>query len=102
MVLSKPYLFIAGPPDVFGMAGEGLTHPYNLAPADGLQKQEESLAGKMGASLIVVNREDGKQLKELKLDAPPVWDGMVGIERKLFIAGTDGRIVCIETAGESK
>jgi hypothetical protein len=102
MVLSGGNLFLAGPPDVFGTSPEGMQHPYNLAPEENLKQQDASIRGKNGAVLMVVSALDGKKLSELKLDAPPVWDGMAGANGRLYIAGTNGKIVCVNTGEGSE
>ena len=40
--------------------------------------------------------EAEKQLAEYKLDTPPVWDGMAIADGKLYIAGMDGSVVCMQ------
>ncbi len=90
MVLGGTHLFIAGPPDAFGTSLDNMKHPYNLAPADGLEEQEAALAGKKGAALIAVSTADGTTAAKLELDAPPVWDGMAGANGRLYLSGTDG------------
>ena len=41
----------------------------------------------------LVAAETGKTIREIKLDAPPVWDGMAVAGGRVFIATIDGRIV---------
>jgi hypothetical protein len=37
---------------------------------------------------------------KLQLDAPPVWDGMIAVEGRLYISLADGSIVCLGEAKE--
>ena len=37
----------------------------------------------------------GNKLSEVKLDAPPVWDGMAATTGRLFISTMDGKVVCL-------
>jgi len=47
-----------------------------------------------GGVLRVVSCKTGKTLGELKLDSPPVWDGLAAAEGKLLVSLTNGKIVC--------
>ena len=94
MVLSGKTLFVAGPPDVLGNKTPEGNHPYTLVSAKALAEQEAAFAGRKGAVLWAVSADDGKKLSELKLAAPPVWDGMAAANGRLYIATQDGRILC--------
>jgi len=39
-------------------------------------------------------------LSELKLDAPPVYDGLAAASAKLFLAARDGTVRCFAGAEE--
>jgi hypothetical protein len=43
----------------------------------------------------VVSAGDGKKPAELKLDALPVFDGMIAAGGRTFCATTDGRVVAL-------
>ncbi|MHC4253546.1 MAG: hypothetical protein ACYS9X_30880, partial [Planctomycetota bacterium] len=45
--------------------------------------------------LLTFSAADGKKLRELKLAAPPVWDGMAAAYGRLYVSLADGRIVCL-------
>jgi outer membrane protein assembly factor BamB len=77
MVKTADTLFYAGPPDV-------------VDPNDRLAAFE----GRKGAVLRVVSVDDGKQLAELRLDSPPVFDGMVAAYESLYLSLRDGSIAC--------
>ncbi|NQU23923.1 MAG: PQQ-binding-like beta-propeller repeat protein [Candidatus Nealsonbacteria bacterium] len=78
MVRTAEKLFVAGSPDV-------------VDPAD----PHGAWQGRKGGVLAVFDAVDGEQLAEIKLDAPPVWDGMAATAARLFIATTDGNVVCL-------
>ena len=94
MVLSGKTLFVAGPPDVLGSKTPDGNHPYTLVSAKALAEQESAFAGGKGGLLWAVSAADGSKLCELKLDSPPVWDGMCAANGRLYIATQDGRILC--------
>ncbi len=79
MVLARERLFLAGPPDI--------------VPAD---DPLAAIKGRRGAMLWAVSAADGKKLAELKLDAPPVFDGMAAAGGRLYISLENGRLVCME------
>jgi outer membrane protein assembly factor BamB len=76
MVKTRDILFVAGPPDVYDAK-----NPF------------AAFEGKKGASLVAVAAKTGKKLAELKLDSPPVFDGLVAVKGRLFISLGDGSIV---------
>jgi hypothetical protein len=71
-------LFIAGPPDV---------------PAD--QDPLGALRGRKGAVLKAFSTDEGKELAELKLASPPVFDGLIAANGKLFMSTTAGEVICL-------
>jgi hypothetical protein len=78
MVAAGDKLFVAGPPDV-------------VPDEDPLAAFE----GRRGALLWAFSRRDGKKLAEVgKLDAPPVYDGLVAAAERLYLTTRDGRVVC--------
>ena len=91
MVLADTTLFLSGPPEV-RRAG---TPDLISGDAQGLTAFE----GKKGATLYVVSAADGEKLAEYKLDSPPVFDGMIAANQRLFISTRDGCLLCM---GEKK
>jgi len=67
MAIAGSTLFVAGPPDA-------------LAPEGGL--------------LWAISLADGKKLAEVKLDAPPVFDGLAAAGGRLYVSCKDGRLRC--------
>ena len=78
MVLAGNHLFVAGPPDV-------------VDDRDAMA----SFEGRKGAVLRVYSAADGKALAEQKLDASPVFDGLIAASGQLFTCTTDGHVVCL-------
>jgi outer membrane protein assembly factor BamB len=70
-------LLIAGAPDV-------------LNPDDPLALFE----GRTDARLLIWDDQNGEQLGEVELDAPPVWDGMIAVGGKVFVSQTNDKVVC--------
>jgi len=77
MVLAGERLFVAGPPDV-------------LDRADPMAAFE----GRAGAVLRSVSAADGATLAEQRLDAPPVFDGLIAAAGRLYMVTTDGKVRC--------
>ncbi|MBL7153003.1 MAG: PQQ-binding-like beta-propeller repeat protein [Phycisphaerae bacterium] len=78
MVLAKDTLFAAGTPDV-------------IAPEDPLG----ALEGRLGGILCAFGASDGKKLAEYKLKSPPVLDGLIAANGRLYLAAKDGTLVCM-------
>jgi outer membrane protein assembly factor BamB len=49
---------------------------------------------RQGGVLMLISREDGMTLREVKLNSAPVYDGMAAAEGRLFLSLKDGRLVC--------
>ncbi len=93
MVSTPSALFVAGSPDVideeetFKKLTVGDPTVQKL-----LKKQDEALDGQHGGILVAVNKDDGKLVKQFKLNAPPVWDGMAAAHGRLFVTTKDGKV----------
>ncbi|MFQ6132416.1 MAG: PQQ-binding-like beta-propeller repeat protein, partial [Armatimonadota bacterium] len=91
MVVADDAMFIAGPPDVFRARGpEG-------EDALLLENPEQSLRawrGKAGGVLWAVSTADGGKLGEIRLESPPVFDGMSAANGRLYLATRDGKVLC--------
>lgn len=80
MLAAKDTLLVAGPPDV-------------MEPGDPYAAFE----GRRGAVLWSVSTRDGKKLTEMKLDSPPVFDGMAAAGGSLYLATVQGTLDCYGT-----
>ena len=84
MVLAGETLFLAGPPDVIDD-----DDPYG------------AFEGRQGGRLWAVSTTDGTRLAEYSLDSPPVFDGLIAADGRLFLTSKDGRLSCWEPASPS-
>lgn len=50
--------------------------------------------GRRGGAIWVASCEDGSMVAEYQLDSPAVWDGMAAANGKLFLATSDGSVLC--------
>ncbi|MBN2270267.1 MAG: PQQ-binding-like beta-propeller repeat protein, partial [Sedimentisphaerales bacterium] len=82
MVKAGDTLFVAGAPDV-------------LDPNDPYAAFE----GRKGAKLVALSAKDGKELSQILLDCPPVFDGMIAASGRLFASLRDGNVVCLSGNG---
>jgi hypothetical protein len=82
MVLAGDVLVAAGPP---------------MAPADA-GVNEPTFDASSPAVLMAFRAEDGTDLSRAKLDAPPVFDGLIAANGRLYVALTNGTVVCMGPA----
>ena len=97
MVLADNALFVAGPPRfderaAMQLLGEVSTDDEALTPP--LQQTLDSFGGREGSLLCAVDRSNGTVLTRCRLDAAPVFDGMIAADGRLFMASTDGKVQC--------
>ena len=85
MVKTRDVLFVAGPPDVYDP-----NEPF------------AAIEGRKGAVLVAVSAGQGKKIGELKLSAPPVFDGMSAAGGRLYLSTTDGEVLCMQGAKQEK
>ena len=78
MVKAGDTLFVAGAPDVFDE-----DDPY------------AAFEGRKGARLVAVSAADGKEPSVIELQAPPVFDGLIAANNRLFASLRDGSLVCL-------
>jgi outer membrane protein assembly factor BamB len=76
MVLAGDRLFMAGPPDIF-IASD----PH------------AAWGGGEGGKLLAASASDGRLLAEQPLDSPPVFDGLIAAQGRLYLATTDGSVI---------
>jgi hypothetical protein len=78
MVKAGDTLFVAGPPDVLDE-----NDPY------------AAFEGRKGARLVAVSAKDGKQISATDLESPPVFDGLIAADNRLFASLRNGNLVCL-------
>ncbi|MCA9177589.1 MAG: PQQ-binding-like beta-propeller repeat protein [Planctomycetales bacterium] len=93
-------LLICGPPDVMD---EEQTFQQLAARDETVQpllnEQQRALDGQLGATLLIVSKEQGTKRGVIKLDALPVWDGMISVGGQVFLADTKGKVICLAPRG---
>ena len=95
MVKADQTLFVAGPPD--RMDEEATLQKLIQRTPDVQQQltaQAAALSGAQGGILRAVAAADGSTLFEIPFEGLPVWDGMAAAQGRLYLATTDGRILC--------
>jgi outer membrane protein assembly factor BamB len=93
MVLAEDTLLVAGPPDEVN-EDEAFKSYDTPATQRQLAGQKAALAGRKGALLWAVSTSDGSKRAEYQLDSPPVFDGMIAAGQRLYLATTDGNVLC--------
>lgn len=78
IAMSENVVLVAGTPVVF--------------PKDDIAKAYE---GKMGGLLWLADAETGKKLADYPLPAAPAWDSLAVANGSVYIALTDGRLLCL-------
>ncbi len=58
------------------------------------------LQGKEGGVLQVMSREDGEKHARLRLDSPPVYNGMAAAGDALYISLENGSLVCFDAPNQ--
>jgi hypothetical protein len=58
-------------------------------------RPQAAFEGRCGGVLRAVAAQSGKTLAERKLDAPPVFDGLIAANRRLYMSTTGGKVVCL-------
>jgi outer membrane protein assembly factor BamB len=94
MALAGQTLFVAGPPDLVDER-RSFRLPDDKDIQAKLAEQRDALEGRMGSRLWAVAAADGKPAARYRLDALPVFDGLVAARGRLFLATTDGRVLCL-------
>ena len=78
MVKTRDLLFVAGPPDVYDAED-----PF------------AAFEGRKGAALVALEPGQGSKVGEWELDVPPVFDGLIAAEGRLFVSLRDGTLACL-------
>ena len=93
LVLAGDRLFVAGPPDLVDEE-EALRTFDNPETQQKLLQQQRAWEGALGMILWVAAADDGRKLAEYRLPGLPVFDGMAAAGGKLYLATTEGKILC--------
>ncbi len=95
MCMAKDTVFVSGPPDMIDeeYAFERMSKKDPAIYQD-LAEQDAALDGKSGGSLLAVSTAKGNIGGEIKVESPPVWDGMAIAQGRLYVASVDGKVTC--------
>jgi hypothetical protein len=77
LLLAQDTLFLAGPSDIFAS-----------------DEPAAALEGAKGGLLCVLSAADGQQIAQYELTSPPVHDGLAAAAGRLYLAATDGKVLC--------
>ena len=104
MVVSPNALIIAGGPSFDAMKlTEHIQSAYAIEDVakerkdPQVQDAVDRFEGRKGCAIIAVDKATGKELKRFPTDACPRLDGMIAANGRLYMATTDGRVVCYGT-----
>ena len=100
LVMAGDTLFVAGPPDVVDQEAT-LVALGDAKTASALAEQRDAYRGKRGAVLLASAATDGRKLAAYTLESVPVFDGMAAARGCLYLANTDGSVVCLAGTGAS-
>ncbi len=94
IALAGDKLFVAGPPDLVDEE-QALRTLDNPKTQEQLLQQQKAWQGAYGMILWAAAAEDGRKLAEYRLPGLPVFDGMAAAGGKLYLATTDGKVLCL-------
>jgi outer membrane protein assembly factor BamB len=100
IVATDDLLYVAGHPDYLDGDVKAMTLMRQAERGDAavsrrLQDQLAAWDGVKGGLLHAVSCGTGELKAELKLDSPPVWDGMAAANGRLFLSAKDGSVLCL-------
>ncbi len=98
MVASDDRLFLLGPEEL--MRQDEIKRRITEEEVQQLMaEQEKALNGKSGSVLLTVDKNSGEILSGHRLPIAPLLDGMAGAYGNLYLATTDGQLVCLGDDG---
>ena len=99
LVLAGDTLFAAGPPVMVNEEEEVYLNYDDPTVQAKVAEHVAAFEGRKGALLMAMTKKEGKQLATYQLDSPPVFDGMIAANGRLFVATIDGKILCLGNTG---
>ncbi len=95
MCMARDTVFVSGPPDMIDeeYAFERMSQKDPAIYKD-LAAQDAALDGKSGATVLSVSPTKGSITADVKIESPPVWDGMCVAQGRLYVASVDGKVTC--------
>lgn len=95
MCMARDTVFVSGPPDMIDeeYAFERMSQKDPAIYKD-LAAQDAALEGKSGATVLTVSPTKGNITSDVKIESPPVWDGMAVAQGRLYVSSVDGKVTC--------
>jgi len=87
MLLTPKALFVAGPQD------PARNVPHDPWETDPIVRAIESTSG---GKLMAVSPQDGKTIAECELSSPPVFDGMIAADGRIYLSTKAGEVICLK------
>jgi len=97
MALAGDTLLIAGPEDLIDEEAAFQSYADEVTQKQ-LAAQDAALTGQRGAIFQAVDAGTGQTLADYRLDAPPVFDGLIVAAGRVYLATMDGRLVAFGEA----
>ena len=94
LTIARETLFAAGPPDVLEETTPGIRTGATPAVRDAVEEQAAALDGKRGGILFAVSKTGGKIKDRRELESPPVFDGLIAANGRLYLALENGSVQC--------
>ena len=95
LLLADKTIFAAGPSDIID-EDKAVLEVSKPEIQEKLKEQEALIYDAKSSHLLAVSAVNGKILEKYKLTSIPIVDGMVGAYGRIYIANTDGTIVCFD------
>jgi len=95
MCKAGDFLYVAGPPDVVDEE-DAFDRFADRRMQARLRQQVLALGGAIGGVMHVVSPATGDTLAEHRLSVTPAWDGMIAANGRIYMAMTDGTVLCYE------
>ena len=51
--------------------------------------------GRAGGVMRTISATTGEALAQCELDSSPIWDGLAAADGRMYMATTDGRVICM-------
>jgi hypothetical protein len=94
LTVAQETLFAAGPPDLLDETARGIRRRATPAVREALREQAAALDGKRGGILLALSAADGRIKDRRELDSPPVFDGLIVANGRLYLALENGSVQC--------
>ncbi len=95
LVLAGDTLFAAGAPDLLDEAMPRIRSDDSKV-LEAAEEQEAALAGLRGGVLIAVSKKNGEIQQRQNIDAPPIFDGLIAANGRLYLTLKNGVVQCWE------